>query len=104
MMPGIGSEVSAFLQALLAGNLVCLIYEAIRVLRRIIRHHLFWISVEDLVFWLGTGFYLFWKLYQTSYGMIRWYFVLGVLLGGLCTHWVLSRITKKYLAKRKKRE
>ena len=104
MILGIDEELSVFIQALLAGNLVCLVYEAIRIFRRILRHNLFWISVEDLIFWLGTAMYLFIKIYQTSNGIIRWYFALGALVGGSITYWILEKIAKKYLAKRRKKE
>lgn len=103
MILGIEKELSVFLQAVLAGNLVYLVYSVIRVLRRIIKHNLFFISLEDLIFWIGTGIYLFVKIYQTSNGSIRWYFVIGVLTGGILTHFFICRIAKKYIAKWKKR-
>lgn len=92
------------MQAVLAGNTIYLVYTAIRIVRRLIRHNLFWVSLEDLIFWVGTGIYLFVKIYQTSNGSIRWYFVIGVLLGGLLTHLVILQIAKKYIAKRKEKE
>lgn len=104
MILGIEKELSVFLQAALAGNLVYLAYCVIRVVRRIIKHNLFWISVEDALFWIVTGFFLFLKIYQTSNGTIRWYFVLGVLAGGIATHYFVFRITKKHIDKLKKRE
>lgn len=103
MILGIEKELSVFLQATLAGNLVYLVYSAIRVLRRIIKHNLFFISLEDLFFWVGTGIYLFVEVYQNSNGSIRWYFVIGVLTGGIITHFIICKITKKYIAKYKKR-
>lgn len=104
MILGIEKELSVFLQAVFAGNLVYLSYMVIRVFRRIIKHKLFWISVEDAIFWIVAGFYLFFKIYQTSNGTIRWYFVLGVLAGGILTHCIISKITKKNIDKSKKRE
>ena len=104
MILGIEKELSVFLQAVLAGNLVYLSYLAIRIFRRILKHNLFWISVEDAIFWIAAGFYLFLKIYQTSNGTIRWYFVLGVLTGGILTHYIISKITKKHIDKPKKRE
>ena len=92
------------MQAALAGNLVYLVYLAIRVFRRILRHNLFWISVEDALFWIAVGFYLFLEIYQTNNGKVRWYFVLGVLVGGILTHHIIMKITKKYIDKSKKRE
>jgi len=104
MILGIEKELSVFLQATLAGNLVYLVYHAIRVFRRIVKHNLFWISLEDAFFWIATGFYLFFVIYQTSNGTIRWYFVLGVLAGGIFTHQIIMKITKKYIDKFQKRE
>lgn len=104
MILGIEKELSVFLQAVLAGNLVYLSYLAIRIFRRILKHNLFWVSVEDAIFWIAVGFYLFFKIYQTSNGTIRWYFVLGVLAGGILTHHIISKIKKKNIDKSKKRE
>ncbi len=104
MILGIEKELSVFLQAALAGNLVYLVYFAIRVFRRIVKHNLLWVSFEDALFWIVTGFYLFLEIYQTSNGKIRWYFVLGVLTGGLITHHIILKITKKYIDKSQKKE
>lgn len=103
MILGIEKELSVFMQAALAGNLVYLVYSAIRVVRRIVKHNLFFVSLEDLIFWIGTGIFLFVKIYQTSNGSIRWYFVIGVLTGGILTHFIICKIAKKYIAKWKKR-
>lgn len=99
MILGVGKELNVFLQAILAGNLIYLVYSVIRVVRRLLKHNLFFVSLEDLIFWIGTGIYLFIKIYQTSDGSIRWYFVIGVLFGGLFTHIIISQISKKYIAK-----
>jgi len=104
MILGIEKELSVFLQAALAGNLVYLVYHAIRIVRRILKHNLFWVSLEDAFFWIATGFYLFLKIYETSNGTIRWYFVLGVLIGGIFTHYIILKITKKHIDKTQKKE
>ena len=57
-MLGIGDEISIFLQALLAGNIVLLVYTCIRVFRRLIKHDLFFVSLEDFFFWVWAGLYL----------------------------------------------
>ena len=104
MILGIEKELAVFIQAVLTGNLLYLAYCVLRVFRRIIKHNLFLVSLQDLLYWIATGCYLFAKIYQTSNGMIRWYFVVGVLLGGILTHCTIQKIVKKYIAKRKKRE
>ena len=104
MILGIEKELSIFAQAVLAGNVACLGYYVIRVFRRLIRHNLFWISVEDFCYWIGIGFYLFLVIFQTSNGSIRWYFVVGTLLGGILTYSVVQKILKKYIDKTNKKE
>lgn len=104
MIFGIEKELSVFLHAALTGNIVYLIYCVIRLIRRIVRHNLIWISIEDIVYWIGMGFYLFVQIYKTSYGVIRWYFVLGVFVGGLITHAIIFKIIKKHIANSKKKE
>ncbi len=103
MVFGIEKELAVFLQAVLAGNLLYLVYTVLRVWRRIIKHNLFWISAEDLIYWIGTGFYLFVKIYETCNGTIRWYFVVGVLAGAIITHYTIKKISKTYCEKVKKR-
>ena len=104
MILGIEKELVVFLQAVLAGNLVCLAYSVIRILRRLVRHNLFWVSFEDFLFWVGTGLYLFIAIYQTCNGSIRWYFVVGALLGGIVTYCFVDKIIKKYIDKSRKKE
>lgn len=93
-MLGIEVELSVFLQSMLAGNIVFLVYCCLRVFRRIIGHGLFLISVEDFFFWLWTGLYLFGKIYDTSDGSIRWFFVAGVFAGGACSYFAAHFFVK----------
>ena len=90
----IGEEVSIVLQAFLSGNIVYLSYSAIRILRRMISHSLFFVSLEDFLFWIGTGLYLFLEMFNTSDGSIRWYFVLGVVVGSLFAALLEKNFTK----------
>lgn len=93
-MLGIGDEISIFLQALLAGNIVLLVYTCIRVFRRLIKHDLFFVSLEDFFFWVWAGLYLFVKIYDTSDGSIRWFFTIGVVVGGVCSFFVLHFLSE----------
>lgn len=81
-MPEIREEVLIFFQAILAGMIVRFTYRGLHCLREIVRHSLFMIEAEDILFWIATAFYLFVQIYHTSDGSIRWYFVLGIVLGG----------------------
>ena len=93
-MKGIGSEGIAFLQALLAGMIVYSVYLCVRKLRRVIRHSLTAVAIEDALFWLATAIYLFVQIYHTSDGSIRWNFVLGVVLGTILTSIMIMKAEK----------
>ncbi len=59
--------------------------------------------MEDVLFWVMAGIYLFSEMYRTCSGSIRWYFVTGVVGGGIFTIWILQK-SKKRIDKLKKRE
>lgn len=80
-MHGIGKEFAVFLYAGLTGIQVSAAYLSLRVIRRIVGHALWALNLEDGIFWTVTAVYLFVQIYHTSAGMIRWYFVLGVVVG-----------------------
>ena len=102
-MLGIGDEISVFLQAFLSGGIVFFAYCCIRVFRRLIKHNLFFVSAEDIIFWIGTGIYLFAEMYDTSAGSIRWFFVIGALSGGLAAYGLTASACKIYEKFRKKK-
>lgn len=104
MILGIEKEINVFLQAILAGNFLYLIYKAIGVLRLLIRHRSFWISIEDLSYWAFVTVYVFFTIQKNCNGNIRWYFIMGLLGGSLMTHYFMRKITGKYIAKKKKTE
>lgn len=99
---GIGEEISVFVSACLSGVLVSAVYGAIRIFRRMLRHSLFWVSVEDLTYWVWCGIYLFSEMHRTCSGRIRWYFVIGVLLGGGTFGALICKFMKKRIDKSKK--
>lgn len=100
-MLGIETELMIFVHAVGAGVTVVLAYELIRILRRIVPHNLLAVSAEDFLFWLGVSFFLFIKIYGTSDGSIRWYFVLGVVVGMIIAQ-ITTFFAKKLLLKIKK--
>ena len=97
-MPGIHEEMMVFLIAVVSGAIVRLVYQCIRCFRRIVVHDLAAVSVEDMIFWLGSAVYLFVQIYHTSDGSIRWYFILGVALG-VVFMWVFLNEEEKLFKK-----
>lgn len=95
-MPGIGKEFGVFLHAGLTGILVVAVYLSLRVLRRLVNHALWVINIEDTVFWISSSIYMFVQIYHTSSGLVRWYFVLGVVFGILFMKILVSAAGKMY--------
>ncbi|MCI9226757.1 MAG: hypothetical protein HFG86_01850 [Dorea sp.] len=95
-MPGIREEVMVFLVAVVSGAIVRLAYQCIRCFRRIVEHDLAAVSLEDMIFWLGSAVYMFVQIYHTSDGSIRWYFILGVVLGVVLMSAFLGGLEKMY--------
>lgn len=76
-------ELNFFAVCILWGGLVLLIYDLLRVIRRLIKHGSFWLAVEDLIFWIITGFLIFSMIYRQNNGIIRGYAVMGMTAGML---------------------
>ncbi|MGN1266714.1 MAG: spore cortex biosynthesis protein YabQ [Dorea sp.] len=90
----IQEELLIFVMAVIAGAVVRLFYRAITIFRKIFKHKLWVINLEDLVFWLVISVYLFVQIYHTSNGSIRWYFVLGVVVGVVGISAFIQKIEK----------
>ena len=107
-MLGIGTEAGIFLYAGLSGAAVFLAYGVLVCFRKIVPHRNLAAGLEDLAFWLIVSGYLFRQMYETTYGSIRWFFVLGVVFGALLAYaaGILAKkmfvIVKKILEKLKK--
>ena len=66
-----------------AGICITIAYDVIRIFRRVCRHNTFWVAIEDLIFWMGAAIFLFYVLYETNNGVIRWFSVVGAGVGML---------------------
>lgn len=79
------------LYALRMGIFITFLYDNLRAVRRVIPHNLFWISLEDLVFWIYCASQVFLLMYHESNGTLRWFAVLGALVGMMLYMKLISR-------------
>ena len=91
-------ETLFMLYALLMGIFITFVYDLFRILRRVIPHNIFWISVEDLAFWGFSAVEVFLLMYHVSNGTLRWFAVLGALLGMFLYSKTLSKFLVKYIS------
>ena len=76
-------ELQLFGKAVCCGAALAFLYEFFRILRKLIAHGTFWVSLEDLVYWLLCGFLIFRMLYRENSGAVRGFVMAAVVLGML---------------------
>lgn len=74
-------ELLLFFHSFLTGIVMALLYDGLLILRRVLRHGQFWISLEDFFFWLICAFGVFLFLIEENNGILRWFAVGGAVLG-----------------------
>ena len=91
-------ELLHYLKIFLAGIFLAAVYDVFRILRNVISHNHFFISMEDLIYWCGAGLFLFVVVYLENDGVIRIYALMGLFLGAFLYHTAISEIFVQYLS------
>lgn len=81
--------------AILWGLELAVCYDALLILRNILRHKNIFVYIEDFFYWMFCALFVFEHLYEIGDGHIRWYMALGVGIGMLTYKLTVS----KYLVK-----
>lgn len=84
--------------ALIMGIFITFVYDILRIFRRILPHNNFWVSVEDLCFWVYCAAEVFLMMYHESDGTLRWFAVLGALVGMMVYKKLVSPFFVKYVS------
>ena len=100
-----------FLFSIFSGILLLFAYDFFRILRAIIPHKKWVIFIQDYLFWLISGFFVFIMVYQLNSGAIRGFCIMGILLGMWGYHygpssfvvWIVSAIPKRCIRILRKR-
>ena len=74
-------ELNFLFHSFLMGIAITAVYDVFLILRRLIKHSLLLISLEDLLFWIGCAIGVFMMLYEENNGILRWFAVLGAAIG-----------------------
>ncbi len=83
-------ELNFFLTSILWGVILLVIYDVIRILRRVISHNSFFIFLEDIIYWVTSSILIFRMMYKQNNGIIRGFAILAILLGMLMYHGSVS--------------
>ncbi len=99
MNPAITIELQFFLISILWGGVLLLAYDMLRILRRLVKHGVFLIAVEDMIFWLAASLFIFTMIYRINNGIIRGFSIIGMLLGIILYHFSVSDVLVKSVTK-----
>lgn len=92
------SENEFLLYSFLIGVFITFVYDLLRIFRRVVPHAGFFVSLEDLAFWIYCGAEVFLLMYRESNGTLRWFAVIGALTGMLLYKKLISKWFVKYVS------
>lgn len=88
----IAQEVYVFLASVFAGLCICVVYDLLRVIRSYAKPSAAITDIEDIIFWGIAAVIMFFVVFTTNHGKVRWYEFFGVVLGSILYFFTLSRL------------
>ena len=67
--------------SLVMGISVTVLYDLLRIFRRVVKHGDALISLEDLIYWVVVAISVFYMMHEENNGTMRWFAILGALTG-----------------------
>lgn len=81
MEVSVTNQAYIFLSSVVGGLLVGFVFDIFRILRRVVKTANFITYIEDILFWILVSIIIFSLVFITNNGELRWYELLGVMLG-----------------------
>lgn len=95
---GIREELIFLLISIALGEGLVMLYDILRILRRVVRHGMVWISVEDIGYWIVSSLLVFGMIFQTNDGLVRGFSIGGILAGMLFYNHFVSPFLVKHVS------
>lgn len=99
MNHAISIELKFFFISILWGAIILFAYDLLRILRRIIKHNNIGLAIEDIVFWILVSVFIFSMIYRENNGIIRGFSIMGVTIGMVLYHYLISDIFVNLITK-----
>ena len=93
----IQNEMMLFGNAVFLGAALMLLYDAIRICRRILPRGIILVSIEDVIYWIVFGVAVFILLYRENDGAVRGFIVGGIAAGLFLYYQLLGRWLMKWM-------
>lgn len=78
------------LYSLILGISVTILYDLLRIFRRVVKHKDALVSIEDLIYWVIVAISVFYMMHTENNGTMRWFAILGAAAGMLLYKKILS--------------
>lgn len=93
------SENVFLIHAFEMGIYITFVYDLLRIFRKVFPHDIFFISLEDILFWVYCATKVFLLMYHESNGKLRWFAILGAVCGMFLYKKVISNLFVNSMAK-----
>jgi len=87
----ISHEVFILFCSVLSGIIISIIYDLFRLIRKNSESGFILICIQDILFWFIATFIMFYTVFDTNNGKLRWYHFLGGICGAILYFSCLSR-------------
>lgn len=99
MSSAVVNENVFLLYSLGMGVFITFVYDVLRICRRVCAHNRFFVSLEDIFFWIFCAVSVFYLMHTQNNGTLRWFAVLGALTGMLVYRKTISPFFVKWVSK-----
>ncbi len=90
----IAHEFRFLLWCLCCGAMLGAAYRVLVVFRRLVKHHGFFVALEDVLYWFLSAFVMFAVILVANDGAARWFSIAGMVVG-----MVIVSVILKYMEK-----
>lgn len=94
------NEIRLFTNSVVLGAGLTFVYDGWLICRKVFKHSVFMVSIEDISFWIFTAIVVFLALREQNDGILRWFLVVGAGIGMLLYKNSVSRFYVNYFSKR----
>ncbi len=90
MRVSISREAFVFLCSAMSGAGLFLLYDLFRILRKTVGVGRLFTGIQDCLFWILSFIFMFCVIFYVNNGVVRFYEILGAILGAICYGFTLS--------------
>lgn len=91
-------EVNFFLVSIAWGVILFVLYDCLRIFRKVVDHGVVMLSLEDIVYWTISAVLIFRMMYRFNNGVIRGFSMLGILLGMVTYKYTISEYVVRWIS------